>query len=121
MSVAARHDVHEGDGVVVLVELVGGNLAAQDLGEDVAVVIGGSGHVGLDPIGSAPVYQGEGGAATWLRLADRHTHRPALAFAERRALEIFADPRHLAALAHEIVGDGAAQAGMRRCNAPNAW
>ena len=35
----ARHDVEEGERLVVLVDLVARNLAAQDLGEDVALVV----------------------------------------------------------------------------------
>ena len=40
VAVATRHDVHERERVVILVELVRGNLAAQDLGEDVGRIVG---------------------------------------------------------------------------------
>ena len=36
----ARHDVEEGERVLVLVDLVAGDLAAQDLGEDVIRIVG---------------------------------------------------------------------------------
>ena len=42
----ARHDVEEGEGLVVLVDLVRGEFAAQDLGEDVVRVV--SGHKAPD-------------------------------------------------------------------------
>ena len=35
-----RHDIHEHERICVLVDLVGGDFAAQDFGEDVAVVVG---------------------------------------------------------------------------------
>ena len=44
MPVATRHDVHEGEIVVILVNLVAGHLAAQDLGEDVVGIVGRVGH-----------------------------------------------------------------------------
>jgi hypothetical protein len=37
----ARHDVEEGERLGVLVDLVARNLAAQDLGEDVALIVVG--------------------------------------------------------------------------------
>ena len=39
----ARHDVEEGQHMIVLIDLVAGKLAAQDFGEDVVGVIGGHG------------------------------------------------------------------------------
>src|SRR5262249_53306054 len=41
----ARHDVEKGEDVLVLIDLVAGQLAAQDLCEDVVAVVGG-GHRG---------------------------------------------------------------------------
>ncbi len=39
MAGRTRHDVEEGEGVVVLVDLVAGDLAAQDFCEDVVGVV----------------------------------------------------------------------------------
>ena len=41
MAIGLRHDVHDGDRVLVLIDLDGRDLAAQDLGEDVVGIIGG--------------------------------------------------------------------------------
>jgi hypothetical protein len=46
MTVGAGHDVHDRDGLVVFVDLVGGQLAAQDFCEYVLVVVGGHGNLG---------------------------------------------------------------------------
>jgi hypothetical protein len=39
MSLAARHDVHEGQRVGILVDLLRRQLAAHDLGKDVVAVV----------------------------------------------------------------------------------
>src|SRR2546423_2179546 len=39
MAVAFRHHVHEGQGLVVLMHFDARNLAAQDLGEDVVLIV----------------------------------------------------------------------------------
>ena len=44
MTFTHGHDVHEGECLVVLIDLVGRRFAAEDLGEDIVVVIGGDLH-----------------------------------------------------------------------------
>ncbi|MFW8645330.1 hypothetical protein ACOJBO_35600 [Rhizobium beringeri] len=45
MARRLRHHIHEGDGMLILVNPVRGDFAAEDLGEDVVVVISGrAGH-----------------------------------------------------------------------------
>ena len=39
MALRFRHDVHDGERLVVLIKLYGRNFAADDLGENVAVVV----------------------------------------------------------------------------------
>jgi hypothetical protein len=39
MALGLRHDVHEGERVRILIHLVAGDLAADDAGEDVVVVV----------------------------------------------------------------------------------
>ena len=50
MAIDLRHDVHEAQGVLVFVDLEAGDLAAQDLGEDVVRVVR---HGGLSAVGVA--------------------------------------------------------------------
>ena len=81
----ARHDVEEGERLVVLVDLVAGQFAAQDLGEDVVRIVArhrrlpardSTSHVLLDQI-----------------LAER-----------RRRRKLFAGRLHIGALARQILG-----------------
>ncbi len=67
VALTARHDVHEGEGVLILVDLVGGQLATQDLGEDVVRIV--SGHGLLLPRKIPPVGYGrdDGSASRWRR------------------------------------------------------
>ena len=46
VALALGHHVHEGERLGILVDLVGGDLAAQDLGEDVVGVVGGHRRLG---------------------------------------------------------------------------
>jgi hypothetical protein len=47
MAFRLRHDIHERKDIVVLIDLVGGNFAAQNLGKDIVGVIGGVDHLRL--------------------------------------------------------------------------
>ena len=98
MAGRARHDVEEGQRLVVLVDLVAGQFAAQDFGEDVVRVVGR--HASLRLV---------------LVLFDQ-------ILAERRGRrKLLAGGFHIGALALEIVGDRPAQRRDRRCNARNRW
>ena len=44
MARPLRHHIHEGNNRIILVDAVRGDLAAQDLGEDVVGIVGGLGH-----------------------------------------------------------------------------
>ena len=93
----ARHDVEKRQHVVVLVDLVAGELAAQDFCEDVVGVIGGHG-------GSSNLSDSRCGPA--VKTARRLLRNGPASVSSRAG---FGD---IGALALEIVGDRAAQAGI---------
>ena len=115
MAVRARHDVHDRERIVVLVDLVAGQFAAQDLGEDVLrivglAVMGGHGRLFLACRGATEPCR------TTASPARQPERRPGEGRVVRQFLPSLLDMQPLAT---EIVGDGAMQATDRRSRGPN--